>query len=304
MKGGKEYVEMSSKMEKAAALIKGMTDLPTIPAVATQVLALLDQPDVDIDQVVELIFTDQVMAARVLKMVNSPLYRPANEITSLKGALVYLGLRHIREFILTCSFIQSFEGKDGVLGIQPFWEHSFGVGIVARMIAEKVGYHDTEKAYIGGVIHDIGEVFLSYYLQDDFQKIVDSIKDKPYQLVQAEEEFLGTSHCEIGLCLAEAWHFPADYKEVIAHHHAPREAKNAPRLTAIVNLADLFCTVRNLDYGGKEWVSFSLADEPAWGMLHGSDSKLGSLDIERFCYELDDQVEEIQQLVGNIFKDR
>lgn len=297
-------MEQSSKMEKAAALIRGMTDLPTIPAVATQVLSLLDQPDVEIDQVAELLLTDQVMAARVLKMVNSPLYRPATVITSLKAALVYLGLRHIREFILTCAFIQSFEGKDGVLGVKPFWEHSFGVGIVARMIAAKVGYHDTEKAYIGGLVHDIGEVFLSYYLKDEFQKIVDTIRETPVKLVEAEERLLGTTHCEVGLCLAREWHFPADYCEIIACHHAPQEAKNAPRLTAIVNLADLFCTVRNLDYGGKEWTSFSLADEPAWEMIQDKGGKLAGFDVERFCYELDDEVEEIRELVTNIFKDR
>lgn len=291
-------------MEKAAALIRGMTDLPTIPAVATQVLSLLDQPDVEIDQVAELLLTDQVMAARVLKMVNSPLYRPATVITSLKGALVYLGLRHIREFILTCSFIQSFEGKEGVLGVKPFWEHSFGVGIVARLIAAKVGYHDTEKAYIGGLIHDIGEVFLSYYLKDEFQKVVDAIRESPVQLVEAEERILGTTHCEVGLCLAREWHFPDDYCEIVACHHAPREATNAPRLAAIVNLADLFCTVRNLDYGGKEWTSFSLADEPAWAMIQEQGKKLVEFDVERFCYELDDQVEEIRDLVTNIFKDR
>lgn len=296
-------MEQSSKMEKAAALIRGMTDLPTIPAVATQVLSLLDQPDVEIDQVAELILTDQVMAARVLKMVNSPLYRPATVITSLKGALVYLGLRHIREFILTCSFIQGFEGKDGVLGVKPFWEHSFGVGIVARIIAEKVGFHDTEKAYIGGLIHDIGEVFLSYYLKDEFQKVVDAIRENPVQLVAAEERLLGTTHCEVGLCLAREWHFPEDYCEIVACHHAPRQAVNAPRLTAIVNLADLFCTVRNLDYGGKEWTSFSLAEEPAWEMVQGPGTKLAGFDVERFCYELDDQVEEIRELVTNIFKD-
>jgi len=297
-------VEQSSKMEKAAALIRGMTDLPTIPAVATQVLSLLDQPDVEIDQVAELLLTDQVMAARVLKMVNSPLYRPATVITSLKGALVYLGLRHIREFILTCSFIQGFEGKDGVLGVRPFWEHSFGVGIVARIIAEKVGYHDTEKAYIGGLIHDIGEVFLSYYQKDEFQRVVDTIRDNPVQLVAAEERLLGTTHCEVGLCLAREWHFPEDYCEIVACHHAPAEARNAPRLAAIVNLADLFCTVRNLDYGGKEWISFSLADEPAWEMVQGPGTKLAGFDVERFCYELDDQVEEIRELVTSIFRDR
>jgi len=304
MKGGADTVDTAIKMQKAAALIQGVADLPTIPAVATRALSLLNQPDVDLDEVVELILTDQVMAARVLKMVNSPLYRPAREIGSLKAAVVYLGLRHIKEFMLTCSFIQSFEGKGGVLGVQPFWEHSFGVGIVAKIIAEKVGYHDLEKAYIGGIIHDIGEVFLSWYLKDAFQKIVDEIKDKPIQLVTAEEEHLGTTHCEIGLCIAREWHFPEEYCDVIAHHHNPREATNAPRLTAIVNLADLFCNVRQLDYGGREWVSFSLAEEPAWEMVQGPGAKLADFDVERFCYELDDRVEEIHELVNNIFKER
>jgi HD-like signal output (HDOD) protein len=108
----------------------------------------------------------------------------------------------------------------------------------------------------------------------------------------------------VGLCLAREWHFPEDYCEIIACHHAPREAKNAPRLAAIVNLADLFCTVRNLDYGGKEWTSFSLSDEPAWEMIQGPGAKLAEFDVERFCYELDDQVEEVRELVTNIFKDR
>ncbi len=304
MKGGVERVESTARTERAISLIKGMTDLPTIPAVATRVLSLLDQPEVDIDEIADLILTDQVMAARVLKIVNSPLYRPSQPITSLKGALIYLGLRHIREFILTCAFIQSFEGKDGVLGVKPFWEHSFGVGIVARIIARKAGYRDTEKAYIGGIIHDIGEVFLSYYFREEFQRLVDRMKEHPHLLVEAELEEFGTTHCEIGLCMAREWNFPDDYCEVISCHHTPLQATNDPRLVAIVNLADLFCTVRRLDYGGKEWVRFSLAEEPAWEMVQGEGAGLGDFDVERFCYELDDQVEEIRELVQNIFKDR
>ena len=71
-------------METARQMVAKIDDLPTIPVVATQVLQLLDDPDVNVDKVADLMLTDQVMTARVMKMVNSPIYRPSQEITSLK----------------------------------------------------------------------------------------------------------------------------------------------------------------------------------------------------------------------------
>jgi len=126
-------------------MVASIDDLPTIPAVATQVIQLLDAPDVDVDKVADLMLSDQVMTARVMKMVNSPIYRPSQEITSLKRALVYLGTRHIKEMALTSSFINAFEDKSGAIDISTFWEHSFGVGMVSKVIAEKSGMQISKK---------------------------------------------------------------------------------------------------------------------------------------------------------------
>jgi putative nucleotidyltransferase with HDIG domain len=292
----------AARMKKAQAMIEEISDLPTIPQVATQVLALLEKPDVEIDEVADLILTDQVLAARVIKIVNSPFYKSSQDIKSVKRALVYLGFRHIRELTLTCSFIDAFEGKDGVFDVRTFWEHSFGVGVVAKLIAQRVRYHDTEKAYLGGIIHDLGEVVLSYYMKEQFQKAVDSIKGQPYKLRDAEAKLFGTTHAEVGLCIAKKWNFPPEYCEIIAYHHEPEKATVDPTLAAIINLADLFCSVRQLDYGGKEWVTFNLAEEKAWEYLRQFSPHLVDFDVERFCYELDDKVPEIQELVTSIFK--
>lgn len=289
-------------MEKAQALVKETTSLPTIPIVATKVLELLDEPDVEMAEIAELILSDQVMAARVIKMVNSPFFRPVQRIKSVKQALVHLGAQQIREIALACSFIDVFSGKDGVFAVNTFWEHSFGVGIIARIIAERVGYPEPETAYIIGVVHDIGEVFLSYYLKDDFQQVVDMIRGTTRTFVEAEEELLGTTHCEIGCCLGRKWNFPAVYCDVIAHHHDPLKATNDPTLTAIINLADLFCSVKHLDYGGREWVSFNLSQEQAWGTLKSYAPNMATFDVERFCYELDDKVQEVQELIVSIFE--
>jgi HD-like signal output (HDOD) protein len=295
-------VDNNGKLAKAQQMVKGVHDLPTIPEIATKVLDMFDRPDVELEELAETILVDQVMASRVIKIVNSPFFKPMHEIKSLKRALIYLGFRQIRHIALTCSIIDAFDGKSGVFDVKTFWEHSFGVGVVAKIIAQRIRYPEIEKAYIVGIVHDIGEVFLSYYMKDHFQQVVDEIQGTTRSFVEAEENLLGTTHCELGFCLARNWNFPADYCDVIAHHHSPENATIDPTLSAIVNLADLFCSVRHLDYGGREWVSFRLAEEPSWKLLKEFAPNFIDLDVERFCYELDERVPEVQDLVNSLFE--
>lgn len=295
-------MENNSKMSKAQNLVKGIHELPTIPEIATKVLDMFDKPNVELEELAETILVDQVMASRVIKIVNSPFFKPMHEIKSLKRALIYLGFRQIRHIALTCSIIEAFEGRTGVFDVKTFWEHSFGVGVVAKIIAQRIRYPEIEKAYIVGIVHDIGEVFLSYYMKDRFQQVVDELKGTSQSFVEAEEKRLGTTHCEVGYCLAKNWNFPAEYCDVIANHHAPANATIDPTLSAIVNLADLFCSVRHLDYGGREWVSFNLAEEPSWQILKDFAPNFVDLDVERFCYELDERVPEVQDLVDSLFE--
>ncbi|NTV50394.1 MAG: HDOD domain-containing protein [Geobacteraceae bacterium] len=294
-------MDKNQMLERAEILVGAVDDLPTIPIVATKVLLLLDNPDVSVEEVADLMLSDQVMTARVMKLINSPVYKPTQEITSLKRALVYLGLRHVRELALTTSVISAFDGTTGALELNAFWEHSFGVGMVSKIIAQKIGYQDLEKAYIAGIIHDLGEVFLSNFLREPFLEVLDYIKAHPVKLVDAEAELLGTTHCEIGLSMARKWNFPDAYCDVIAYHHNPGEATVDPILCAIVNLADLFCTVRELNYGGREWISFNLSDEEAWTILKKESPAFAEMDVERFCYELDDAVPDVKELVSSIF---
>ncbi len=295
-------MDKKKMMTKAQLMIREVTNLPTIPVITTRVATLLDNPDVELEEVAEMILTDQVIASRVIKVVNSPLFKPMHAISSLKRALIYLGFRRIREIALTCSIIKAFEGKDGAFDIRSFWQHSFGVGIVSKIIAQRVRYPEVEKAYICGIVHDIGEVFFSNYMKNDFQKIIDSIRGTSNSFIDAEAMVFGTTHCEIGLCLAKKWNFPLEYCDVIAHHHAPESASLDPMLVAIVNLADNFCSVRHMDYGGREWSDYQLSSERAWSTLQRFYKPLSMDAVEDFCGELDRRVPEIQELVDSVFE--
>lgn len=76
-------------------------DLPTLPAVLEEVARLLDDPNTSTQQIAKLISRDQVLSAKVLKMVNSPIYGFPGRISTIQHALVLLGFNVIKGLIIS-----------------------------------------------------------------------------------------------------------------------------------------------------------------------------------------------------------
>jgi len=226
----------------AESIIASFQTLPTIPAAATRAIQLLNKPDPDLSEVADIILADQVIAARVIRIINSPLYKLLHEVESVKQALIYLGPQKVFEIILTSCFLELTDSRT-LAGIRPqsCWEHSFGVALVARNLAELSGVVKPEMAYVSGILHDVGEVILMHYRQDQFRQAVQLSIERELDMHDAEREIFGTTHCEIGALLAEQWHFPELLTQVIMHHHADQmELKNP--LIQVVHLADQICS--------------------------------------------------------------
>lgn len=288
-------------MINARKLFKDISDLPTIPAIVSRVISQLDSQEAEPDNIADLILSDQVLAARVIRVVNSPLYRPASQITSVKRALLYLGFKSIREMILTSYFIDGFKGKEQPFDMNTFWMHSFSVGAISRRIATMVGYGDVEKAYLVGIIHDIGKVFLGHYCKAEYGRMLNGINNTSSTTHEAEYEFLGTTHSEVGLCLAQRWNFPSSYCDVISYHHASEMATEDPLLTAIVSLADFFClshvpasSVAQASIPGR-------SEENAWNVLKQLSKEPVASGLEHFFSGLSDEYEEISREVDQLF---
>ncbi|MBW4054596.1 MAG: HDOD domain-containing protein [Proteobacteria bacterium] len=294
-------MEKVAMMIKARKLFKDISDLPTIPAIVSKVVALLDDHDVVPDEVADLILSDQVLAARVIRVVNSPLYRTNNSITSIKRALLYIGFKSIREMILTSYFVDGFKQKEQPFDMKLFWIHSFSVGAISRRIARLVDYPDAEKAYLVGILHDIGKVFLGHYCKAEYGLMLDSIRNTSLTTYEAEFEFFGTTHSEVGLCLAQRWNFPPVYCDVISYHHASEMATEDTFLTAIVALADFYC----LSHVTSDCVAQASipgrSEENAWNVLnqHAPDLLVSSL--EHFLSDLNEEYETISSEVDQLF---
>lgn len=288
-------------MIHARKLFKDVSDLPTVPAIVSRVIAKLDSPEVEPDEICDLILSDQVLAARVIRVVNSPLYRPAIQISSVKRALLYLGFKSIREMILTSYLIDGFKNKEQSFDMNLFWMHSFSVGAMSRRIAALVDYGDDEKAYLVGIIHDIGKVFLGHYRNREYGRMLNSISNTSQTTYEAEYELFGTTHSEIGLCLAQRWNFPSSYCDVISHHHTSDLADEDPLLTAIVSLADFFCLSH---ISASEVAQASIpgsSEENAWNILKQFSGESVADSLEHFLSELSDEYEEISREVDQLF---
>lgn len=294
-------MEKVAMMIKARRLFKDTTDLPTLPAIVSKVVALLDDQDATPDEIADLILSDQVLAARVIRVVNSPLYRTSNSIMSVKRALLFLGFKSVREMILTSYFVEGFKNKEQSFDMKIFWIHSFSVGAISRRIALQVDYPDMEKAYLVGILHDIGKVFLGHYCKDEYGQMLADIQNTSATTYEAEYECFGTTHCEVGLCLAQRWNFPPVYSDVISYHHSSEMATEDPLLTAIVSLADFYCLSHVTSNSVAQASIPGPSEENAWKILSQHAPYLPASGLEHFLSDLDVEYEAISHEVDILF---
>lgn len=290
-------------LQAAQKIIASFQTLPTIPAAAAKAIQILNEPDPDLGEVADIILADQVIAARVIRIINSPLYKLLHDIESVKQALIYLGPQKVFEIILTSCFLELTDNSAGYgLRVQSCWEHSFGVALVARKLGELSGVVKPELAYVSGILHDVGEVLLMNQRRDEFRQAMKISLEQECDIHDAELEVFGTSHCEIGALLAEQWRFPEQLTQVILHHH-DKQIEQGALLLQIVNLADQICTDVRLKCSWEE--ETTQGGNGVYGEhLHGLEQQLsvvGVTNIAAFRTTLSQLVDEVREAVQKIY---
>jgi putative nucleotidyltransferase with HDIG domain len=283
--------------------VQHIESMPAIPAVFLPLLNLLSGTgeNVNVDEVVRLVSYDNTIAAQCLRVAASPLFGMALPPKSIKAAVISLGLRRVETILLTCCLGQAFPSKKWVLDPAVFWRHSLGCAMVCRKFSEKLGAADHEKAYMSGLLHDIGFMVNCLVFSKEFATAMERALQEEVALDEAERLTMGFTHCETGRALAEQWKLADDVVEVIAHHHAIEQSQKAQPLVALVHLSDLLCRMRGLGYGYYERHKVDLVSDPAWAILLKEHRNLEGVDLVRFTFELDEAVEEIHALVSTVF---
>ena len=283
--------------------VKRIETTPSIPAVFLPLLELLNAPPerVKLEEVIKLVSYDNTIAAQCLRVASSPLFGLTKSPETIKAAVLTLGLRKVETILLTCCLGQAFPTGNWALDPTIFWRHSLGCAMVCRKFSEKLAASDDDKAYMAGLLHDIGFLVNCMAFPEEFGRSVKCALEQQIPLHEAEHATMGFTHCETGRALAEKWHLANDIVQVIAHHHAPEQSPQAQPLVALVHLSDLLCRMRGLGYGYYERHKADLAHNPAWTILLKEHRDLEKVDLVRFTFELDEAVGEVFELVATIF---
>lgn len=295
-------MNLNDRIARAEGLLAAIPELPTVPTVIVTIVKKLHDPDVDIQEILDLLLMDQVLTIRLLRLVNSPYYSTLRNIASLREAIVYLGLDQLKEVVYTCSIIDLFKEGKGVIDRAALWSHALGVAIVSRRIAEKVGYANGDNAYIAGLLHDIGEVFLNYYLEPMFAQVAQRAKADRHTFHGVESQLLGTTHCEVGYVIGKRWNVPKFVTDAMLCHHDPALApQDDAGLVSIVTVADQFCRWRSIDYGGYEAIDGGESEYEVWCRMAGHFPGIDRSAMEEIIGDLDNAIEEIRLQVESIF---
>ena len=286
------------------ARVQGLKQIPSIPAVLVPLLHYLEQPpeDIDMQKVTELIAQDKSLAAQCLQMANSPLFGRWQVVDSLRAAILGLGFQRVSDIALSCSVLNLTPNDNTAIDPVIFWEHSLGCALVCRHFARRISYHDPQKAYLAGLLHDLGIIVNLWTLPREFGASYKRARIDGLPLHEAEHVHLGFTHCGSGRVLAESWHLPDDLHAVVSRHHSEYHSDANADLIAIVELSDLLCRMSGLNYGYAEYRQVNMLHQRGFAVLSKRYPALENFDWARLTFELDSYLDEVHALVHAIYR--
>jgi putative nucleotidyltransferase with HDIG domain len=254
-----------------------------------------------VKRVIERVSYEKSISAQCLRIANSPLYARGRATESIQGAVFSLGIRKIEDILLSTCLSRLVPREKWATDPGAFWGHSLGCALVCKEFAERVSYSDPEKAYLAGLLHDLGIIVNSIAYTKEYRAVIEAAAKSGEALDRQERQNLGFTHGESGSILARSWKLPAAIVDVIEWHHDLEQAPKREALIALVHLGDLLCRMRGLGYGYEEWRGVELAAEPGWAELAEECPRLSSMDLVRFTLDLDTHVARVTEMVEAVF---
>jgi putative nucleotidyltransferase with HDIG domain len=229
--------------QKALQAIGTKVQLPTLPEVVTRINAMIDDPNVGLQQMGKLVAGDPAITARVLRLANSGYYGLSEPVCSAERAVTVIGARSLRNVAMQVSIIAKYEHLSSIddFDLEGLWKHSLATATICQSLAE-ICYRRTGLApddfYACGLLHDMGKVVMLESLSDQYLECVRRARLNGLTLHEAEEGLLGFTHLEVGALLAGRWQLPEKVAMAIEFHHGPKDMiLNHPHV-AVVAIGD------------------------------------------------------------------
>jgi len=236
--------------------------LPLIPHTLIKIIDAFQDHDVDFKQISSIIQKDPALTAKILAVANSATYAQCT-FKEFDQMLVVLGMDTVKTISTTAAVQQFFSqfNSDSNGHIGKFWLSSLNAAYFSKAIAKLVGYPNIDEAYLGGLIHQIGQlIFFSQYY-DEYAQLINESKTSS-ALYDKEIETFGFSSAQQGSKLINSWDMDSILEDAILYQDAAIEQLfDTPLLIRIINLAHKFCVSINEDETTKESKQLAFFDQ-------------------------------------------
>jgi HD-like signal output (HDOD) protein len=203
-------------------------ELPPLPEIAQRV-ARLAGGDLDDDaqeaaasvsavQLSLLIERDVALAAQVMRVANSALYRRGAPVVTLKQAIAWLGMLEVRKiaygFAVRGELFASQIYRDELTRL---WHESVVTALFNQELA-RAKRRNVESAYLAGLLHRVGFAVILWRLGRSARTAVASSNDEV-------RNFAAGFEAQVGAQLALQWNLPANVAAGIRHWRRPDAAR-------------------------------------------------------------------------------
>jgi len=209
--------------------------LPPFPAVALQLLSLLDNEDVSMKQIVNLLRVDPALSAEILRVSNSALYGLSRRIDNVSHAVVVLGTEVVKRLALTVAIGKFTRNGSNSAALKRCWDHSMAVALLAERVAGQL-HQPRDRGYTAGLLHDVGALALLTCFPSEYGNMIEVARENSFEQLECERQMFDIDHAAAGGWLARHWNLPDDLVSAISRHHDPEACGSD--ITSIVRCAD------------------------------------------------------------------
>lgn len=213
----------------------------------------IENPDSTIADYSSIISADPALAARLLKVVNSPFYGLTAKVETIPHALNIIGSDQLSDLALATSVASQFDGMENKgVDLEAFWKHSVGCGVAARQIAKFLNLPEVDRYYLAGMLHDIGKLILYREAPGQIETVMAQFDPQSGEsLLDLEGKVMGFNHSQVGSILLNEWKLPSSIVHAVKGHHDPGKAKDNQQGAAIIHVADFLVYEMKLGNSGE-----------------------------------------------------
>lgn len=265
---------MSAKAEKFFIELKKAVEsdrlvLPTLPEVALKIRSAVEDENASAQKIADTLTQDASLSARLIQVVNSPLYRARNPIDNLQAAVTRMGIRLVRDLVVSLAMKQIYQATSDVLddSFRKSWNDSVEVAAISRMLSTTVPGLNPEQALLAGLVHNIGSLPILVMAEDD---------DELFQDRDALADIIWELQGRVGALILTSWNFPEAMIEVVreCHNFSYNRPGGAPAFVDLVQVALL-----QGNHVPAKYIPADLGKVPAFSKM-GMDAEVNVIEIE------------------------